>query len=103
MEKSAGVHSGMAVRASNSGKVTFVDAEHSIVVDNSDEYELLKFRGLNERTCNTQKPIVKLGQSVKKGQIIADGASTVQGELGLGKNIWSPSTPSTATTSKTRL
>ena len=86
MEKSAGVHSGMAVRASNSGKVTFVDAER-IVVDNSDEYELLKFRGLNERTCNTQKPIVKLGQSVKKGQIIADGASTVQGELGLGKNI----------------
>ena len=47
----------------------------------------MKFRGLNERTCNTQKPIVKLGQSVKKGQIIADGASTVQGELGLGKNI----------------
>ena len=86
MEKSAGVHSGMAVRASNSGKITFVDAER-IVVDNSDEYELLKFRGLNERTCNTQKPIVKLGQSVKKGQIIADGASTVQGELGLGKNI----------------
>ncbi|MAV55344.1 MAG: DNA-directed RNA polymerase subunit beta [Phycisphaerae bacterium] len=86
MEKSAGVHSGMAVRAANPGKVTFVDAER-IVVDNSDEYELLKFRGLNERTCNTQKPIVKLGQSVKRGQIIADGASTVQGELGLGKNI----------------
>ena len=48
---------------------------------------LRKFVGLNERTCLNQKPIVKIGQQVKKGQIIADGAGTCQGELALGRNV----------------
>ena len=48
---------------------------------------LRKFVGLNERTCLNQKPIVKMGQKVKKGQIIADGAATKQGELSLGRNV----------------
>ena len=52
-----------------------------------DEYALRKFVGLNERTCLNQKPIVKVGQKVKKGQIIADGAATRQGELALGRNV----------------
>ena len=43
--------------------------------------------GLNERTCQNQKPIVKLGQKVEKGQVIADGAATYQGELALGRNV----------------
>ena len=43
--------------------------------------------GLNERTCQSQKPIVKIGDKVKAGQIIADGASTVDGELAIGKNV----------------
>ena len=51
------------------------------------EYMLRKFVGLNERTCLNQKPIVKLGQKVKKGQIIADGAATFKGELSLGRNV----------------
>ncbi len=48
---------------------------------------LRKFVGLNERTCQNQKPIVKLGQKVEKGEVIADGAATYQGELALGRNV----------------
>jgi DNA-directed RNA polymerase subunit beta len=76
----------MVVRARNAGTVTYVDAMR-IVIDNADEYELRKFVGLNERTCQNQKPIVKLGAKVKQGQIIADGAATSQGELALGANV----------------
>jgi DNA-directed RNA polymerase subunit beta len=86
MEKEVPKYSGMVVRARNSGMVTYVDAK-SIVIDNADEYELRKFSGLNERTCQNQKPIVQLGQKVTKDQIIADGAATKQGELALGKNV----------------
>ncbi|MCE9588999.1 MAG: DNA-directed RNA polymerase subunit beta [Planctomycetes bacterium] len=85
LEKEIPKYSGMVVRAKNGGTVTDVDATR-IVIDNADEYELRKFVGLNERTCQNQRPIVKLGQKVKKGQIIADGAATLQGELALGKN-----------------
>ena len=46
-----------------------------------------KFQGLNERTCLNQKPIVKLGDKVEKGQVIADGAATHNGELALGRNV----------------
>ncbi|QOJ18566.1 MAG: DNA-directed RNA polymerase subunit beta [Phycisphaeraceae bacterium] len=86
MEKVVGPYSGMVVRAKNGGVVTYVDADR-VIIDNSDEYELRKFRGLNERTCLNQKPVVKMGQRVKKGDILADGASTVQGELSIGKNV----------------
>ena len=86
MERSVAENSGMVVRARKAGKVTFVDATH-IVIDDTDEYELRKFVGLNERTCQNQKPIVKIGDKVKAGQIIADGASTQQGELALGRNV----------------
>ena len=86
MEKDIPKYSGMVVRAKNGGTVTFVDATR-IVIDNADEYVLRKFVGLNERTCQNQKPIVTLGQKVKKDQIIADGAATHQGELALGKNV----------------
>jgi DNA-directed RNA polymerase subunit beta len=51
------------------------------------EYVLRKYHGLNERTCLNQKPIVKIGQKVKRGQILADGAATHQGELALGRNV----------------
>jgi len=86
LEKEIPKYSGMVVRAKNGGTVTDVDATR-IVIDNADEYELRKFVGLNERTCQNQKPIIKLGQKVKKNQIIADGAATQQGELALGKNV----------------
>ena len=85
MEKEVGKNSGMVVKAKNAGTVTYVDAMR-IIIDNADEYELRKFYGLNERTCLNQRPIVRLGQKVKKDEIIADGASTRDGELALGKN-----------------
>ena len=86
MEKEVPKHSGMVVRAKRAGTVTYVDAL-KIVVDNADDYELRKFVGLNERTCQNQKPIVALGEKVKEGQIIADGAATLQGELSVGKSV----------------
>ena len=86
MEQNVGNYSGMIVKARRSGKVTYVDARR-ILIDNADEYILKTFRGLNERTCQSQKPIIKLGERVKKDQIIADGASTVQGQLAIGKNV----------------
>ncbi|MEM1424620.1 MAG: DNA-directed RNA polymerase subunit beta, partial [Planctomycetota bacterium] len=85
MEEHVGRNSGMVVRAKRAGMVTYVDAER-IIIDNADEYELRKFRGLNERTCQNQKPIVELGQEVEADDVIADGASTKQGELAIGKN-----------------
>jgi len=86
LEKSIGYNSGMVVKSKNGGLVTFVDAER-IIIDNSDEYVLRKFVGLNERTCLNQRPIVKIGDKIEKGQVIADGASTRLGELAIGKNI----------------
>lgn len=78
-------NSGMVVRAEKAGTVTYVDADRIRVDDQ--EFVLRKFVGLNERTCLNQKPVVKMGQKVKKGQIIADTAATKNGELALGRNV----------------
>ena len=86
MERTVAENSGMVIRARKSGRVTGVDARY-IVLDNTDEYVLRKFVGLNERTSLNQRPVVRPGQKVKKGQIIADGASTHAGELALGRNL----------------
>ncbi len=86
MEKSVAQNSGMVVRANSAGKITYVDAGR-IVLDETDEYVLRKFQGLNERTCMNQKPLVQIGQRVKEGEIIADGPATLQGELSLGRNL----------------
>jgi len=86
MEKIVGQNSSMVVRAQTGGSVTSVDADR-IVLSHTDEYKLEKYVGLNERTCLNQKPIVKLGEKVKSGQIIADGGGTSGGVLALGKNV----------------
>ncbi|MCK6483516.1 MAG: DNA-directed RNA polymerase subunit beta [Phycisphaerae bacterium] len=86
MEKAVAANSGMVVRAEAAGTVTYVDATR-IVLDETEEYVLRKFHGLNERTCLNQTPLVKLGQKVKKGQIIADGPACRNGELSLGRNV----------------
>jgi DNA-directed RNA polymerase subunit beta len=86
MERAVATNSGMAVRACKGGKVSYVDAQR-IVVDDTDEYPLRKFVGLNERTCLNQKPVVRPGERVTSGQIIADGAATHEGELALGRNV----------------
>ena len=86
MEDIVGRNSSMVVRAHSSGTVTAVDAMH-VVINHTDEYKLDKFIGLNERTCLNQTPIVKLGEKVKNGQIIADGGGTSRGVLALGRNV----------------
>jgi len=86
MERSVVENSGFVVCAKNAGVVTFVDSK-TIVIGNSDEYELRKFSKLNERACLNQRPIVREGQRVKKGQIIADGSACSNGELALGRNV----------------
>jgi len=85
MEKEAARNSSMLIRARRKGTVSYVDARQ-IKIGN-DVYKLRKFVGLNERTCQNQKPIVEVGQKVEKGEVIADGAGTHQGELALGRNI----------------
>src|SRR5258705_8495273 len=86
MERPVAQNSGMVVRAERGGVVTFVDSM-PIFIDNTDEYILRKFVGLYDSTCLYQKPIIRKGQRVKKGQILADGAATHQGELALGRNV----------------
>ncbi|NLX21436.1 MAG: DNA-directed RNA polymerase subunit beta [Phycisphaerae bacterium] len=86
MEQLIPVNSGMVIRARRAGTVTAVDALR-IEVDGTDEYVLRKFQGLNERTCLNQKPLVKIGDKVEVGQIIADGPACSRGELALGRNV----------------
>jgi DNA-directed RNA polymerase subunit beta len=90
MEKPVAENSGMVVRAAEAGEITYVDANR-VTVRNRDgwetEYLLRKFVGLNERTCLNQKPIVRLGQKVKKNQVLADGPGTSDGELALGRDV----------------
>ncbi len=86
MGKVVGRNSSMVVRAEKAGTVTAVDATR-IVINQTDEYALEKFFGLNERTCLNQQPVVRLGEKVEKGQVIADGGGTDHGVLALGKNV----------------
>ena len=89
METKAAVDSGVCVVAKKAGTVTYVTAETiHIKGDDGDkeEYELQKFVRSNQSNCYNQKPIVNKGDHVEAGQVIADGPSTSNGELGLGKN-----------------
>jgi len=85
METAVAENSSMVIRAKRAGKVTYCDSTRIQV--GGDIYHLKKFAGLNERTCQNQKPIIKLGDRVEKGQVLADGAATYQGELALGRNV----------------
>jgi DNA-directed RNA polymerase subunit beta len=85
MEEKVARDSGTVVVAKNSGKVTNVDAA-SISIGKQ-IYHLQKFQRTNADTCLNQRPLVKLGERVEAGQIIADGMGTSQGELALGRNL----------------
>lgn len=85
LEQEVARHSGLLVRAGHKGTVTYADAERIEI--GPEVHHLRKYRGLNERTCQNQKPIVKPGDKVEKGQVIADGAATWQGDLALGRNV----------------
>jgi DNA-directed RNA polymerase subunit beta len=88
--------SGAAIAARRTGVVDQVDATR-IVIRATDEpdptkpgvdiYRLMKFQRSNQNTCINQRPLVKVGDQVKKGDIIADGPSTDLGELALGRNV----------------
>jgi DNA-directed RNA polymerase subunit beta len=100
MEKVTAQDSGAVVIARRDGVVDSVDseriiirAEHGIAGGttsreiNADIYQLTKFKRSNQNTCISQKPIVREGQQVKKGDVIADGPCTNMGELALGRNV----------------
>jgi len=89
MERHVAFNSGMVQKADDEGVVTRATSTDIRVQNGNAEkvYPLRKFIGLNERTCLNQRPIVRPGDKVEQGQILADGAGTSQGELALGKNI----------------
>jgi DNA-directed RNA polymerase subunit beta len=91
MEYRAAKDSGGCVLAKADGEVVSADA-HSVVVKHEDDqlehtYDLLKFTRSNAGTCINQRPIVAVGDHVVRGQILADGPSSDEGELALGQNV----------------
>ncbi len=91
MEYRAAKDSGGCVLARSAGEVTQADA-HVVAVKHADDglehvYDLLKFTRSNAGTCINQRPIVAVGDQVVRGQILADGPSSDQGELALGQNV----------------
>ena len=90
MEYKAAVDSGVTVICKRDGVVTKVCAGYvDVRTDNgeTDHYELIRFTRSNQGSCVNQKPIVEEGEQVKKGDVIADGPATQNGEIALGKNM----------------
>ena len=90
IEHKCAVDSGVVVLAEGDGEVVRADAQNiSIKYDSGDikNYKLIKFARSNQGTCVNQRPIVSLGERVHEGDVIADGPSTKDGEISLGKNI----------------
>jgi DNA-directed RNA polymerase subunit beta len=89
LEYRAAVDTGDVVLAEGAGTVVDVDADRIVVEtsDGKDDYELVKFMRSNQGTLIHQKPVVGLGEKVKAADVLADGSSTAQGELALGKNL----------------
>src|SRR5438105_2701428 len=96
MEETVARDSGVTIIARRTGIVDQVDAtrivvrateETSAAASGVDIYSLLKFQRSNQNTCINQRPLVKVGDLVRGGDIIADGPSTEQGELALGRNV----------------
>ena len=89
MEYKAAVDSGVVVVANNAGYVERVEADKIVIAQEDgakDVYTLRKFKRTNQGTCFNQRPIVRKGQKVEAGQVIADGPATSRGEISLGKN-----------------
>ena len=89
MEPKAAVDSGVCVVAKKAGKIVSSQS-NEIIIENDDKtrdvYHLTKFLRSNQSNCYNQKPIVDKGEHVEAGQVIADGPSTANGEMALGKN-----------------
>jgi DNA-directed RNA polymerase subunit beta len=106
LEKFIAYNSEKVLKSPVDGYINYVDSERIIIGDQKlpDDGEgnvldraraqsgyreiiLQKFVGLNGNTCQNQRPVIKFGQKIKKGAILADGAATSHGELALGKNL----------------
>ena len=97
MERRVAIDSGVTVISERGGIVDSVDASRIVVRVNDDEvvagepgvdiYNLIKYTRSNQNTCINQKPLVKTGDQVAKGDVLADGPSTDMGELALGQNM----------------
>ncbi|MHB8495567.1 MAG: DNA-directed RNA polymerase subunit beta, partial [Casimicrobiaceae bacterium] len=97
VERTAAVDSGTAVMARRGGKVDYVDASRIVVRVNDAEtaagevgvdiYNLTKYKRSNQNTNINQRPLVRVGDVIARGDVIADGASTDMGELALGQNM----------------
>ena len=89
MEYKAAVDSGVVVLAKSDGYVDHVEADKIVLMTDNytkEVYPLRKFKRTNQGTCFNQRPIVRKGQQIKAGQVIADGPATSRGEVALGKN-----------------
>ena len=97
MERSVAIDSGVTVIAKRGGKIDSVDAARIVVRANDDEtipgesgvdiYNLTKYTRSNQNTCINQRPLVRPGDTVTRGDVMADGPSTDMGELALGQNM----------------
>src|SRR3984885_1704506 len=97
MERAVAIDSGVTVVARRGGSVDSVDASRIVVRVNDDEttagepgvdiYSLTKYTRSNQNTCINQRPLVKAGDAIKRGDVLADGPSTDLGELALGQNL----------------
>jgi len=97
MERAVAIDSGTTVTANRGGVVDSVDASRVVIRVNDSEtssgepgvdiYNFTKYTRSNQNTCINQKPLVKPGDSIEKGDVLADGASTDLGELALGQNM----------------
>jgi DNA-directed RNA polymerase subunit beta len=97
LERTVAVDSGTAVQARRGGVVDYVDAGRIVVRVNDEEtsagevgvdiYNLVKYQRSNQNTNINQRPLVKVGDAIAKGDVVADGASTDMGELALGQNM----------------
>jgi len=104
MEKRVAMDSGTLLFSEHDGVIEYVDSDKIIIkkdpsneelvgkdrlVEKTDlvEYELIKYRRTNQDTCINQRPLVKQGDRISKGQVLADGCATDRGELALGKNV----------------
>jgi len=97
MERNVAVDSGVTVIAKRGGDVESVDAARIVVRVNDDEaiageagvdiYNLTKYTRSNQNTCINQRPLVKVGDVIARGDVLADGPSTDMGELALGQNL----------------
>ncbi len=89
MEYKAAVDSGVCIVAKSSGTVERVTADDITVITDDgrkEVYTLIKFKRSNQGTCVNQRPIVNVGDRIEKGDVIADGPATSNGEIALGKN-----------------